>query len=190
VGESELVAAAKAGDQSALASLVDAHTAAAMRLALHLAASRADAEDAVQDAFVKAITHLHQFDSSRRFSPWLLKIVANECHRQWRDTGFRRRFWLGRRRDDVDEHTPEAIVIDRFEQQALYSAFRRLRHDDRLLLALTYFEGWHEADVAELLQVPLGTVKSRKHHALARLRRVAAAAPGVSGGSSTAEVTR
>ena len=170
MNEPELVNAARAGDRAAMASLVSAHAPAAQRLALHLARNRADAEDAVQTAFVKAFTHLHQFDASRPFEPWLLRIVGNEVRRTRRDARFRWGFWQARRVPEGSTETPESTVIARLEHAALHQAVAKLRYDDRLLITLAYFLGRSEADLAATLGVPRGTVKSRKHHALKRLR--------------------
>jgi RNA polymerase sigma factor (sigma-70 family) len=169
VNEPELVSLARGGDRAAMASLVSAHAPAAQRLALHLARNRADAEDAVQAAFVKAFTHLHQFDTSRPFEPWLLRIVGNEVRRTRRDETFRWRFWQARRIPEASTETTEATALVRLEHAALYEALGRLRDDDRLLITLTYFLGQSEAQLATTLGVPRGTVKSRKHHALKRL---------------------
>jgi RNA polymerase sigma-70 factor (ECF subfamily) len=170
VNEPELVTAARGGDRAAMASLVSVHAPAAQRLALHLARNRADAEDAVQAGFVKAFTHLHQFDIRRPFQPWLLRIVANEVRRMRRDEASRWRFWQSRRVPKSSPETTEATVLVRLEHAALHTAVATLRHDDRLLITLAYFLGQSEAELATTLGVPRGTVKSRKHHALRRLR--------------------
>ena len=154
-----------------MASLIAAHQPAADRLALHLARNRSDAEDAVQAAFVKAFTRLHQFDARRPFQPWLLTIVGNEVRRARRDEAFRWRFWQTRRFSEASEPSLESTVIVRQEHAALHQAIGRLAHTDRLLITLAYFIGQSEAELAETLRVPRGTVKSRKHHALKRLRR-------------------
>jgi len=154
-----------------MASLIAMHQPAAQRLALHLARDRTDAEDAVQAAFVKAFTRLHQFDPRRPFQPWLLAIVGNEVRRTRRDEAFRWRFWQTRRVPEASEPTPETAVIVRQEHAALHHALGKLRHADRLLITLAYFLGESEAELAATLGVPRGTVKSRKHHALKRLRR-------------------
>jgi RNA polymerase sigma-70 factor (ECF subfamily) len=66
--------------------------------------------------------------------------------------------------------TTEATVLVRLDHAALYAALGKLRHDDRLLITLTYLLGQSEAQLATTLGIPRGTVKSRKHHALRRLR--------------------
>jgi RNA polymerase sigma factor (sigma-70 family) len=172
VNEPELVDAARRGDREAMASLIVAHQPAAQRLALHLARDRTDAEDAVQQAFIKAFTHLHQFDVRRPFEPWLLAIVGNEVRRTRRDEAFRWRFWESRRVSEASEATPEKAVIVRQEHAALHEALGKLGHADRLLITLAYFIGQSEAELAATLGIPRGTVKSRKHHALKRLRTV------------------
>lgn len=170
MNEPELVSAALRGDRNAMGSLIAMHQPAAQRLALHLARDRTDAEDAVQAAFVKAFTRLHQFDKQRPFRPWLLAIVGNEVRRARRDEAFRWRFWQARRVPEASEAGPESAVIVRQEHAALHEALGTLRHADRLLITLAYFLGHSEAELAQTLGIPRGTVKSRKHHALKRLR--------------------
>lgn len=170
VNEPELVTAARGGDRSAMGALVARHAPAAQRLALHLTRNQADAEDAVQSGFVKAFTHLDRFDTTRPFEPWLLRIVGNEARRTRRDEGFHWRFWQTPRQVQETGESPESAVIVKLEHQALHRAIQLLRHDDRLLISLAYFLDRSEAELAETLGIPRGTVKSRKHHALRRLR--------------------
>ena len=174
VNEPELVAAARGGDRSAMAALVARHAPAAQRLALHLARNRADAEDAVQSGFVKTFTHLDRVDPTRPFEPWLLRIVGNEARKTRRDEGFHWRFWQARRPEVEASESPESAVIMRLEHQALHRALGSLRHDDRMLITLAYFLDRSEAELAATLGVPRGTVKSRKHNALRRLRKAMA----------------
>jgi RNA polymerase sigma-70 factor (ECF subfamily) len=137
---------------------------------LHILRNQADAEDATQNAFVRAFTNLGRFDERRPFAPWLLRIVAREALKVLRAE--RTRFALWQRQTQVVEsqETVESIVLARAEHRDLWSALRRLKTNDQLVLVLTYFMGLGEEDVAVTLGIKRGTVKSRKHNALARLR--------------------
>ena len=74
-----LVHAARAGDVRAFAELVDAYYARCLRFALHMLASRNDAEEAVQDAFVRVYKALPKYEEREAFEPWLFRILANRC---------------------------------------------------------------------------------------------------------------
>ncbi len=76
--EPQLVAAAKRGDQSAFEELVNRYESKIFRLAQHITQNDADAEDAMQDAFLKAFRHLGDFEGGSRFYTWLVRIAVNE----------------------------------------------------------------------------------------------------------------
>ena len=79
-------------------------------------------------------------------------------------------FWLRWTRQERSEEDVESAVIVRSEHRDLWSAVNRLKTNDRMVLTLSYFMGISEADIAVTLDIKTGTVKSRKHHALLRLR--------------------
>lgn len=168
--EQELIRRAKAGDRAAVAELLGAHATQAHRLALHIVRNQADAEDATQTAFVKAFTNLGRFDVRRPFAPWLLRIVAREALNLQRAERSRFAFWQRQAPMNESQETVESAVDVKVEHQELWRAVNRLKDDDRLVLTLSYFMGLSEAEVAEILRIRRGTVKSRKHNALARLR--------------------
>ena len=129
----------------------------------------ADAEEAAQDAFVKAWRALPRFRAGEPWRPWLLTIVANEARNRRRSAG--RRTALALRasppRDDV---SAEATVLAAESRTALLGALAGLRDDDRLVLGCRYLLELSEAETAAALGVKPGTVKSRTSRALDRLR--------------------
>ncbi len=170
--EPALVRRAQAGDATAYGELVGRHQAVVFRTALILLGRAADAEDAAQEAFVKAYLALPRFRADEPLRPWLLRIVANEARNRRRARG-RGEHLLGRvlaawRRDDVP--SPEHAILDGEARAELSAAIGRLRQEDRLVVTCRYLLELSEAETAAALQVPAGTVKSRLHRALARLR--------------------
>jgi RNA polymerase sigma factor (sigma-70 family) len=167
--EAALVLAARAGDLDAFAVLVDRYRRRALRVAYTIAGD--DAEDAVQEAFVKAHRHLGRFDTAAPFAPWLLRIVANEARNRRRGWNRRNRIELrlASRRGD-DGASPEDAALRDEERTALAAAVSRLPERDRAVIALRFFAGLSEAEAAQALGVPVGTVKSRLSRALDRLR--------------------
>jgi RNA polymerase sigma factor (sigma-70 family) len=167
--EGELVALARRGDGDAYASLVRAHSDIAFRTAMLITQDAAEAEEAAQDAFVKAWRTLGRFREGEPWRPWLLTIVANEARNRRRSTGRRHALAL-RVVPQTQTGSAEATVLATEERSALLTAMARLRDDDRLVLGCRYLLELSEAETAAALGVKVGTVKSRTSRALARLR--------------------
>ena len=167
-----LVARARDGDVGAFEALVARYQDVAFRVAWLVVRNRGDAEDAVQDAFVKAYYAMPRFRPGAPFRPWLLRIVANEARNRGRSA--RRREGLALRVAASDagqvEPSPEASVLARSDAEMLVRALERLPERDRLVLGYRYLLELGEAETAELLGVAPGTVKSRLSRALVRLR--------------------
>ncbi len=132
-----------------------------------------DAEDAAQEAFVKAWAALGRFRAGSPFRPWLLRIVANEARNRRRASGRRMGLALratGDRPSDDAAPSPEAAVLDHELAAELLAAVNALRDEDREVIGARYFLDLSEAEAAEALGIPRGTVKSRLSRALGRLR--------------------
>jgi RNA polymerase sigma factor (sigma-70 family) len=171
--ESVLLARACEGDLDAYEQLVRLHQQLAFRTALVLARNAADAEEAAQDAFVKAWRALPRFDRSRPFRPWLLAIVANEARNRRRSAG--RREALVLRAATLDSPpaaapSPELALLVAERHGALLAALERLSERDRQVIACRYLLELSEAESAVVLDCRVGTVKSRLARALERLR--------------------
>jgi RNA polymerase sigma factor (sigma-70 family) len=174
--EARLVERAQAGDARAYGELVAMHQAAAFRVAYVLLRSEADAQDAAQEAFVKAYLALGRFRAGEPFRPWLLQIVGNEARNRRRALG--RRAGLvdraiaavrGGSRDDA-AGSAEAHVLAGETRDEVRVALLRLREEERMVVACRYLLELSEAETAAALGIPAGTVKSRLHRALSRLR--------------------
>ena len=171
--ERRLIAAAKAGDRQAYARLLERHQSVAFRAAYMVTGSASEAEDATQDACVKAWLALARFRSDAPFRPWLVRIAINEARNRRRSAGRRATLAL-RLGPEVGGTGPapsaETEVLAGAERAHLVSAIGRLREDDQLVIAARYFLGLSEAEAAIALGLRLGTVKSRLSRALGRLQ--------------------
>ena len=171
--EAELVARAKKGDAAAYEELVRAHQAIAFRTAYLLAGDETDAQEAAQDAFVKAYRALGRFRAGAPFRPWLLSIVANEARNRRRSAGRRQALALRAAADAAPGDaapSPEAAVVSAERRQELLAALGRLGADHRDVLACRYLLELSEEETAAALGLRRGTVKSRLARALERLR--------------------
>ena len=176
----DLIKHAQSGEVMAYEELVRRYQDVAVRTA-YVISPDGDAEDAVQEAFVKAYAALSRFRIDAPFRPWLLRIVANEARNRRRSAGRRAGLALRAaedRRPGDAAPSPESAVLADESRQALLSAINGLRDEDREIIAARYFLDLSEAETATALGVRPGTVKSRLSRALARLRERLAATDG------------
>jgi RNA polymerase sigma-70 factor (ECF subfamily) len=167
-----LVERARSGDVAAFEQLVSRYQDLAVRTAWVIAGSAGEAEDAAQEAFVKAYFALGRFRAGAPFRPWLLQIVVNEARNRRKSAGRRANLALRAASSHVPdaEPSPEVTTLAVERQQELLDAVNRLREEERLVVTCRYFLGLSEAETAEALRCPRGTVKSRLSRALDRLR--------------------
>ncbi len=170
--EATALARARRGDLDAYEFLVARHTVAAHRTAVLLGAGD-DADDVVQESFVKAFDRLGRFRGDAGFRTWLLAIVGNETRnlprsRKRRDgQALRAAARAGRGPEPVDP-VAEAVATDR--RRRLVELVESLDGRDRDVVVCRYLLDLSEAETAAVLDVPKGTVKSRTARALDKLR--------------------
>jgi RNA polymerase sigma factor (sigma-70 family) len=174
--EAELVERARRGDERAYQEIVHAYQGIAFRTAFLFARNAADAEDAAQEAFVKAYRALGRFRPGAPFRPWLLQIVANEARNRRRSAARRDALVLRAAASEPSGEaapSPEAALLAAERRQELLAAVEALPQDQRDTIACRYFLDLSEEETAQVLGVRRGTVKSRTARALERLRRMA-----------------
>lgn len=151
------------------------HEDLAFRAAYLIVRDESEAQDVVQEAFVRAHRALDRFDRAMPFRPWLLRIVTNLAINSLRDA--RRRGAMSERialelRQRGDARSPEAAAERAEEARRVWEAVGALAPDDQTLVYLRYFLDVSEQEAAAAIGRPVGTVKSRLHRALRRLRSV------------------
>ncbi len=162
-----LIASARSGDASAFALLLDQLWEPAYRLAFSMLRERDAAEDAVQDAAVKAWRNVRRLrPDTPNLRPWFLTIVANQC----RSTR-RARWWRVIRLANMPSE-PSRREVNADDRLDLLQAMRALSDDQRLVLALRYFIDLPIDEVAQVLQTSPAATKSRILRALKALRPV------------------
>ncbi|MFI6602685.1 RNA polymerase sigma factor [Nonomuraea sp. NPDC050536] len=169
--DDEAIGRSLSGDLSAYEVLVARYSVLAHRTAAMLGAGD-EAEDVVQEAFVKAFRHLASFRRQSPFRPWLLRIVANETHNLTRSRGRRSELTakLTMTADGVSPEDPEGTAVATDRRARLLAAVKTLPERERQAVVCRYFLQLSEAETAQVLDWPLGTVKSATHRGLARLR--------------------
>lgn len=160
--------------------LVEAHYESLYRYAFRLSGSAADAEDLTQDAFCKAQMNLSQLRDVSRAKAWLFSILRNGYLHRMRDDRLRRFVSL----DQVDElPEPPPEPLPPVDQEQLQAALAELPEVFRTPVILFYFEDFSYRDIAEQMELPLGTVMSRLARARTYLRdRLLRPAPALAEG--------
>lgn len=170
--EDRLVERAKRGDVEAFSEIVIRYQALAQRTAFVITRDAEAAEDAAQEAFVKAYRALDRFRPGAPLRPWLLRIVANEAINRARSDSRHRPFdlSLAETRAADGAASPEALALAAERRAALVRVLNEMRDDDRLVIAYRYFFDLSELEMADVLGIARGTVKSRLSRAMTRLR--------------------
>jgi RNA polymerase sigma-70 factor, ECF subfamily len=159
--DADLVLAAKRGSREALGQLFDRHWQRVWRAAYSTTGDRELANDAAQDAFLRAASALHRFDHRRPLEPWLVRIAVNRAIDLVR----------ARRRVVAEDEAPEAFGFDPpLADEELQDALDRLGPERRAVIALHYWLDYTTPEIADVLGVPIGTVNSRLARALRDLR--------------------
>lgn len=158
------VRAALDGDQDAFAELVYAFQDSVFNLCYRMLYDRGEAEDAAQEAFLRAYLNLRRFDPERSFKTWLLSIASNHCIDRLRR---RRMKWLSI--DDPlpsltlssDEPEPEDVTIDHEDSRAMQALMAQLPPDYRAAVVLRYWYDLSYVEIAETLSTTESAIKSR-----------------------------
>jgi len=175
--DGELVSRWQSGDESAFETLVRRHEQRVFRLLYRMMGNREEAEDVAQEAFLSLHRHGHRFRREARFSTFVYRVAANAA--------LNRRRALGRNRNRLNElkvsqqagfdlppgpRDPEDAATGSEAQQRVQSALLELPDDLRVAILLYDIEGQSYQEVARVLGIPEGTVKSRIHRARNALR--------------------
>lgn len=181
--EGKLLEAARNGDACAFEALVVPERRRILRIAQRIMRDYEDAEDVVQNALVKAYRHISGFRGNELFSTWLIRIVTNEALMKLRSGRRNREVPLDQATepDKVPKQihlldlrpTPEEDYLDHEVRDVLRKAIARLDEKSREIFQLRYVSELSVRDSADLLGLPVSTVKARLHRARRRLSRIA-----------------
>jgi len=185
--ERPLVERLWAGDEQAFAEVVRTYQNRIFNLVYRMLSNRQEAEDVAQEVFVSFYISLHRFRGDCSISSWLYKIAVNQCRnrikylrlrRVTRDDSFNERSLRGIAPNDVigspdfQSHVPrpDDMVAGLQMERVIQEALAALEDDHRTLIVLRDIEGLTYQDMVEVLDEPLGTIKSRLHRARMALK--------------------
>ncbi len=172
----EWIAKCQEGDREAFGPIVEAFKRRAYFTALALVGNGEDAYDLSQEAFVRAFRAISRFDGTRDFGPWFFRILRNVCNTALAKRGSRREESL----DDLcaSGHEPRAggrfdpsLLAERNEVvEIVWRGLARLDGKHREVIVLKDLQGCSYQEIAEILDIPIGTVMSRLYYARQRLK--------------------
>jgi len=160
------IARAAAGEAGAFAALVRQHQNMVYSIAWNFLRNHATAEELAQEVFLQLFRHMDEIESPAHLVQWLRRVTSNRCIDQSRRARYRPKVGL--------DSAPEPAVFDRQRDPLLAGRLGRLMAQlperARMMIVLRYQEEMEPAQIAETLNMPVGTVKSGLHRALAALR--------------------
>ena len=163
------------GDTSAFGYFIDTYQDMAMSIAYRVCGNRQEAEDIVQDSFVKAFQNLHSFKSNSKFSTWLYRIVYNTAITKNKSNEFQARY-VDYDQIDTSELYSDFDTISRIEEeerQAMVNkALKMMPRDEGVLLSLYYLEETSIKDMIQVLGQTESNIKIKLHRARKRLHKI------------------
>ncbi len=181
--DAELVAQILRGDLGAFEVLYQKYKRPLYQTALAITGDTGAAEEILQDTYVRAYRAMARVETTDSLAPWLHRIAVNLSYNWSR----RNRVWTF----DIDEWvdrlvagpmvTPEHVAEDTEFRQVVWEALQKLAVKQRAAIVLFYLQGFSLAEIAFVLDCPVGTVKSRLHYACKALRQVLSSDRGLAG---------
>ncbi|MGE4286008.1 MAG: RNA polymerase sigma factor [Phycisphaerae bacterium] len=173
-----------AGDESAFRELVSLYKDPLYNFLRKYVVTQDLVEDVFQDTFMQLYLSRDSFDLSRPLKPWLFTIAANKAKDQLRRLKRNNSISVGAIADNAessiedvfsavssDGTTPDDIVINEETKEHVREAIEEMPENLRVILLMAYFEGFSYKQMADILRIPIGTVKSRLHSAVARFAK-------------------
>ena len=163
------------GRQGAWETLMNTYAKRVFNMAFQFCGSRQEAEDLTQEIFLKLYNSLSKFDFTKNFTAWLLTLTKNYLIDEYRRTK-----WEKTQRDEFDERVltqpslsgPEDTMVQKETRALIWAGLNRLSSEMRMAVILRDLQGRSYDEMAEILKLPLGTVKSRVNRARIALAEV------------------
>lgn len=172
-----LVRRCQDNDDAAFDALFHRHLNRVYALVYHYVGEAEEARDLTQEVFVRAYAHIRSFRGQSAFTTWLYRIAVNVCLEQRRKFARRRSHAAFVPLEDADqtlsaedEAGPMEALERRDTMEKVQQAVSALPEAHRIVVSLRYFEGLSCKEIAEILECPVGTVNSRLHYAMEKLR--------------------
>ncbi|MGG5793523.1 sigma-70 family RNA polymerase sigma factor [Bacillus nitratireducens] len=168
----DLIQLTLSGNKEAYSELYDKTIQEIYKTAHFLIEDKADVDDVVQEIYIQLYESLHKYDSEKPFRPWLIGLAIKQIH------SYRRKRWMRLRivKKAEEQRKPVQIdfssdVVSKISNQKLIELIHKLPYKLKQVIILRYLHDYSQEEVAQILHIPIGTVKSRIHAALKKLRQ-------------------
>lgn len=159
-----------AGDKQAYAHIIDNYKNQLYATILRMTKNPQDAQDLVQDAFIKVYRNLEKYDASGSFSSWLYRVAINHCMDEFR----KKRYSMTQIEIDeervVEPNHPELVFLKKEKSRQLERLIGTLPEDERLIILLRYVNEISYEEIGEVMDMPLSTVRNKLHRAKKKMR--------------------
>lgn len=159
-----------AGDKQAYAHIINKYKNQLYATILRMTKNPQDAQDLIQDAFIKVYRNLDKYDRSGSFAGWLYRVSINHCMDEFR----KKRFATVQVEIDdemsVNPNHPELVFLKKEKSRQLERLIATLPEDERLIILLRYVNDMSYDEIGELMEVPLSTVRNKLHRAKKKMR--------------------
>lgn len=173
---------ARAGDEAAFTALVETYHTAIYNLCYRMLGEAGEAEDAAQEAFLRAYSQLHSYDPARSFKTWLFSIASHHCIDRLRK---RRLTWLSIEDEQLPPHPalqeqtpgPEEQSVRREQSEVIQALLAKLAPEDRNVIVMRYWYDYSYEEIAQTTGATVSAVKSRLHRARGVIAEMMKGAP-------------
>lgn len=184
--DNELVVRCLQQDEYAWQLLVERHSHRVLNIAFQFTGRREEAEDLAQEIFLRVYRSLRRFDLSTSFLPWLVRVSRNLCIDEYRSRAREKASLLGEEPDPerTPDHRPGPLrdLEEKELEETVRRGLEKLSGELRTALILRDLQGLSYAEIAEALELPEGTVKSRIHRGRLELAQILSREPAQGGG--------
>ncbi|KMP28401.1 RNA polymerase subunit sigma [Bacillus wiedmannii] len=169
----DLIQLTLSGNKEAYSKLYDKTIQEVYKTAHFLIEDKTDVDDVVQEIYIQLYESLCKYDSKKPFRPWLIGLAIKQIH------SYRRKRWMRLRiiKKAEEQRKPEQIdfsndVVSKISNKKLIELIHKLPYKLKQVIILRYLHDYSQEEVAQILHIPIGTVKSRIHAALKKLRQI------------------
>lgn len=167
----QLVKKAKTGDREAYGNIYEQIYFKLYRVALYTLGNKEDAEDAVSETFIEGYRGIHKLKDERAFSSWMHTILSAQCKRKIKKYVADREYTIQDDISNIDYGLGFDTNEDNVHRLDLVSALSHITPEERQLVVLATIEGYKMKEIAKIVKSPIGTVTSKIHRALKKLKK-------------------
>lgn len=168
--EREWVKEVLAGNKQAYAHIINKYKNQLYATILRMTKNPQDAQDLVQDAFIKVYHQLDKYDGKGSFSSWIYRVTINHCMDEFRKKSYKMKKVELHEESAINPKSPEVIFFKKEKNRQLERLISTLPEDERMIILLRYVNELSYQEISELVQIPLSQVRNKLHRAKKKMR--------------------